>query len=998
MPGSRKILQIMISSTGELSRHRVYLRDRLGGMAGVKAQIQDFGTGSDRPPIETSLKWVEQSDLVIFLLGKTYGSLIPTGEKSYCEAEWDKAQELNKICLAFIIADEYPIDQQVLDTMARDPETVERQLRFREKIEQRLTRPDRGFTGLEDLGLMVLTAVSNTLRDLDARSSSRRAAGGTFQPPLPPTPYIPHVYTLSAGRFVGRAQELAMLNAWADDGSEPVLTLVGLGGMGKTALAWQWVREEIPKLKRPFEGVFWWSFYEENAGYADFLAHALAYCTERAPETLLRQSVEGNVRELIATLNHRRFLLCLDGLERIMYGYRNFDLTQAAGDADVEVGEAGVAEQDLDALYVGHNVERMAGQRYRRTVDRAGSFLQQICAIQESRIVVTSRLRPADLEVEERQYRAGVRPHERMSLSDKDAVALVKSLGVTGSSAAILRVANLVDNHPLTIRVLAGEIRNNKRAGRSFDKWLRLHPLFDPTTLRLVQRKTHILQIALRGLRANQVAALASVAAFRGPAAYDDLCRILIDYSAIVEDEDELSRLLDELEDRLLVGHDQVNCTYDMHPIIRGLTWRGIGKTGREYIASLHGEHFGGLGAAGEIPGRGLFVLQQMFFSLIELGRHDEAHELITDRIENLIVKDGKVREVSEMLDIFVDRQGGGRKLLIGGTRNQRLLHDLAFCLSYERCGVEAFQFEAQVVLDLKPHLRTANENVVFLRNVVVSLMNLAQVADAARLWAMWKPGIRQSVDDVVSQTFEVDGLLLLARGEHQAGLRSVLRYLACVRDDWPPSWIATACAAALQAADVIGRKAPGFEHASVETLSNFARRHAGKHGLIEESSLAAIYRIEREGLQAEAKEIPVAALQRHIELARLRRLVRPETAGLEALMTVALSAGAHDVAETAMRDLAELDLFHDDFERQAASWLAIARYHLAMENEPETGEAARRALWLATDAHGTVSFADVEQEAFEILGRIPPSARGCSFEPRPLEIVQELVERLAAG
>jgi hypothetical protein len=988
----------MVSSTGELRQHRLLLRDVLERIDGIKVKIQDMDVGSAQAPIAASLKWIEQSDLIIFLLGRTYGSLVPGQDKSYCEAEWDEARTLNKPCLAFTISDEHPIDSRVLQFVAQDGETLERQSRFREKVERTLTRPHRGFTSPEDLAAMVATAVSNSLRELGRIKASPKARKGSFHPPSPPAPYTPHVYTLSAGRFVGRAREIAMLNTWAETGSDPVFALIGLGGMGKTALAWHWLRQDTPKLEKQFEGVFWWSFYEENAGYPDFLAHALAYCTERSPEAMLRQSVDNNVRELIATLNLRRFLLCLDGLERIMHGYRNFDVGQAASDADVQSEDAGVAGQDVDALFVGHNSKMMAGQRYRRAVDRAGTFLQQVCGVEQSRVLVTSRLRPADLELPDRQFRSGVSTHERMRLSDKDALSLIRSLNVTGSSAAILRIANLIDNHPLTLRVLSGEIKNNKKAGRNLDQWLRIQSGFDPTTLQLVQRKTHILQIALRGLSATQVAALASIAAFRGPAAFEDLCRILIDYGAIVEDEDSVSRLLDELEDRLLVGHDQLTGAYDMHPIIRGLTWRGVGKTAREYIASLHGQHFGGLNASDESAERGLFVLQQMFFSLIELGRYDEAHELIADRIEDLVIKEGRVREVSEMLDTFIVQGDSSSDVVIHGARKEQILHDLCFCYSHGKRTIDAFQYEAISTIGIGINRRNINSNLVYLRNIIVALIGLAHVSDASRLWEVWRADIRPNSEYDLSHMLEVDGLLCLARGEHEAGVQHLLRFIGSEQAGWPPSWLATACGAALKVAEVISGDAPSFGGPTGDNLVNYAYRLAAKHGLVSDHALAAIYRVERGGLASDAREIAIARLQKHVEWARRRRLIQPEVAGLIALTKVALAANA-EVAEAAARDLAEMDAFHDDFELQAKSWLAIARYRYATGDERGACLAARRVLWLSLDTRGNSSFVDLDREAQDVLAQISSANfEEPSFEPRPVEIVRQLVDRLPGG
>jgi Domain of unknown function (DUF4062) len=987
----------MVSSTGELSQHRQYLHDQLSGTQGFKVRIQDLHSGSARSPIALSLKWIDEADLIIFLLGRTYGSIVPGDDRSYCEAEWDEAQRLGKPCLVFPIADEHEISAYVVDAVEKDRETRPRQMRFREKVERTVTRAHRGFKNAADLGSMAITAILDHFQQLEESTSIPNYRGASFLPPEPPAPYIPHVYTLSAGRFVGRSNEISLLNSWATTGTDPVFALIGLGGMGKTALAWHWVREECPKLSKPFDGILWWSFYEENAGYDDFLAHALAYCTSRTPEAMLQQSVDAKLRELVATLNSRRFLLCLDGLERIMYGYRNFDVAQAAADADIENSGSGVADQDLDALFVGHDERMMEGQRHRRAIDRAQTFLEQICGLERSRILITTRLRPADLELPDRQFRSGVSSYAQMRLNDIDALALIRSLGVTGSSSAMLRIANSIDNHALTLRVLVGEIKNNRRAGGHLDTWLRGKTSFDPTKLQLVQRKTHILQIALRGLSANQVAALASMAAFRGPATFDDLSRILVDYGGVVENEDELARLLEQLEGRLLVGHDQNTGAYDMHPIIRGLTWRGIGNKAREYIASLHGEHFGGLRVSEDRPERNLFVLQQMFFSLVELGRYNEAHELITGEMEDLVIKGGKVLEITQMLDALIAPGDARDKLLVTEGRVASLFHDLGFCHSHSKRLIEAFCYDARVVLVQGAHRRPATANVVDLRNVIISMIGLGRVWDAARLWGGWNAKVRGRTGADLVHVHEVEGLLCLARGEHEEGVQKLIKFVGCVRDDWPSSWLATACTGALAAAKCMERLACGFAGASAENMTNAALRIATRHDLANERSIAEIGRIKHEALVSGAKDIAIASLQRQIELARLRRLIQPEISGLNALVEVAIQAKALEPAGIAARDLAELDALHDDIQLQAESWLTIARYHIANDDQGAARAAAYRVLGLATDPLGHSSFVDLNRDAEAILMHLPMSAvEQRPPEPRADNVVQQLIDRLS--
>ena len=58
-----------------------------------------------------------------------------------------------------------------------------------------------------------------------------------------------------------------------------LLAVVAIGGMGKSALAWNWFNEIAPKEMKPLAGRMWWSFYESDARLENFTARALAYLT-----------------------------------------------------------------------------------------------------------------------------------------------------------------------------------------------------------------------------------------------------------------------------------------------------------------------------------------------------------------------------------------------------------------------------------------------------------------------------------------------------------------------------------------------------------------------------------------------------------------------------------------------------------------------------------------------------------------------------------------------
>lgn len=121
-------------------------------------------------------------------------------------------------------------------------------------------------------------------------------------------------------RLVGRERELERLDAaWADP-SIRVLSVVALGGAGKTALVHHWMQrfEQAGWKAKGAAAAFAWSFYSQGGGDARqasgdyFISEALRFFGDRDP-------VAGSPRDrgvrLAQHLRRRRTLLVLDGLE-----------------------------------------------------------------------------------------------------------------------------------------------------------------------------------------------------------------------------------------------------------------------------------------------------------------------------------------------------------------------------------------------------------------------------------------------------------------------------------------------------------------------------------------------------------------------------------------------------------------------------------------------------------------------------------------------------------
>jgi len=225
----------------------------------------------------------------------------------------------------------------------------------------------------------------------------------------------------------------------------------------------------------------------------------------------------------------------------------------------------------------------------RRASDpRAGRFLKQLAGVRASRILISTRLYPYDLEINTGKPRPNCDFVFLEGLSNDDALALWKEFGVTGSRDKLLQMFRSFANHPLLLQALAGEIAKYRHAPGDFDCWQKDNPTFNPFQLSLTQAKTHIMEFALKGLSEAERQVLQTIAAFRMSTKYDTLRDLFVKKKSkspfwknifqktpkrIFQNDYELDSILTNLENRGLLGWDRQNDCYDIHPVVRGVVY-----------------------------------------------------------------------------------------------------------------------------------------------------------------------------------------------------------------------------------------------------------------------------------------------------------------------------------------------------------------------------------------------------------------------------------------
>jgi len=627
------IKKVMISSTAlDLPDHRKGVEEACLRQ-GMFPMMMEHMPAADADAIAESLRMVDETDIYLGIFAQRYGYVPKENNPrrlSITEMEYNRAVERDIPRLLFLMHDDHPVK-------ASDVEKGKGAVKL-DKLKQRIgtERVVNFFKSPEELRGQIIDSLSHYR---DRKESEFHFVSDI---PKPPEIYIAHPYTLLQTRdLIGRQSELNLLTDWVTKTGAAVyqariFNVVAIGGMGKSALTWKWFNDIAPNEMKPLAGRMWWSFYESDATFENFIIRALAYVTGRAREDVEKNTKPGEREEsLLATLDREPFLLVLDGLERIQIAYARMDANRLADD-DLDQRTANVVA-GMMRLPDGAAQSFTGQHRLRKTADpRAGNFLRRLARVRASRVLVSTRLYPADLQTATGEPWPGSFAALIEGLSDDDALNLWRAIGVSGSRDELLRLFHSFASHPLLIEALAGEIAHYHRAPGDFDTWRSNHPDFDPFSLPLVQARSHILEFALRGLNETAKKVLHTVAAFRMPATYDTLAALLIGVDKIFPNENELDVALMELEDRGLLGWDKRGNRYDLHPIVRGVVWAGLSEDMRRNVYTTLHAHFE---AMPKIEFQHVERFEdltpaiELYNTLIGLGRYDDAFVVFRDYI-----------------------------------------------------------------------------------------------------------------------------------------------------------------------------------------------------------------------------------------------------------------------------------------------------------------------------------------------------------------------------
>jgi hypothetical protein len=469
---SNPYLRVMISSTSlDLPDHREQVMDAILEMGFHPLAMEHLGAKADSDAIKESYRLVDQADVYVGIFAERYGYCPKDPAKnpdkvSITELEYRRAVERGIPILLFLAHEDHPFTKKQYESSAG----------ARKKLEKLKASFKRGdicafYQSPEDLRAWVVQALSRI------RVTRTGGVPSKLRLPVPPEPYAVPNYILTS-TFIGRATELDELDAWACS-TDPLLVVDGIGGLGKSALTWEWMQKRATHAIPNLAGRVWWSFYERGTSMAAFVRHALAYITGQDSDAPAKETSHyQRCQELLTELKRQPFLLVLDGFERVLTAYHRWDKAQQRDD-QIDLGLRECVEP------------------------KDGELLRQLLHGSPSKVILSTRLFPSILE-----DRASGRPipgvthHKLNGLSRPDALAFFRHAGIQGSEQAMLEFADQFDRHSLLLMVVCGEIAKYPPRPFHFDAW-RADPIYGGklklSELDLKQRYNHILRFALEG-------------------------------------------------------------------------------------------------------------------------------------------------------------------------------------------------------------------------------------------------------------------------------------------------------------------------------------------------------------------------------------------------------------------------------------------------------------------------------------------------------------------
>jgi len=227
-----------------------------------------------------------------------------------------------------------------------------------------------------------------------------------------------------ASIFYGRALEMAILEQWIISDRCRLVSIFGMGGIGKTALT--------VKLAENIQGEFdflIWRSLRNAPSIAELLDDWLRLLSNQ--QTGLPQALDGKMSLLLEYLRQRRCLLVLDNFESVLRGCNASEASQSDRAGYYQAGYEG----------------------YGQLIRRVSEATHQSC------LILTSREKPVGLSAKEGKA-LPVRSFQLAGLDSTAGQQILKAIGLTSPAQESRALIDCYAGNPLALRIVSTAIQD----------------------------------------------------------------------------------------------------------------------------------------------------------------------------------------------------------------------------------------------------------------------------------------------------------------------------------------------------------------------------------------------------------------------------------------------------------------------------------------------------------------------------------------------------------
>jgi hypothetical protein len=163
-----RLMVFVCGTYSDLSEERGAVLDAILRLQLQHDSMEFFGARPERP-IETCLQEVRNSDILVVIVGRKYGSIVPGWGISYSEAEYREAQRLNIPCLVYFLDQGKSITSE---QSQHDPDSLKKLETWKADLKQKHT--PYHFKDSTDLALQAVADLGREIRKLEKTASAVR--------------------------------------------------------------------------------------------------------------------------------------------------------------------------------------------------------------------------------------------------------------------------------------------------------------------------------------------------------------------------------------------------------------------------------------------------------------------------------------------------------------------------------------------------------------------------------------------------------------------------------------------------------------------------------------------------------------------------------------------------------------------------------------------------------------------------------------------------------